>query len=75
MALENLKLLEEKINGFLSQHEQVRNEKAALLSRLSDQERELAALIERVKQYEREREEMRKILEKILTRFDGVDLQ
>jgi hypothetical protein len=38
MALENLKLLEEKLNNFLSRHEAVRNEKALLLARLQERE-------------------------------------
>ena len=75
MALENLKLLEEKLNGFLSRHEAVRNEKAALLARLHERDQEYAALVERLRQYERERIEMRAILEKILSRFEGLDLQ
>lgn len=75
MALENLKLLEAKINGFLTRHEQMHNEKAVLLSRLSEREREHAALLEQLRQYEQERNEMREILEKILSRFEGLDLQ
>ena len=75
MTLENLKLLEEKFSGFLLRHEQVRNEKAALLVRLSEREQEYAALVERLRQFERERTEMRAILEKILSRFEGLDLQ
>ena len=75
MALENLKLLEEKLNGFLSRHEEVHNERAALVARLSQREREHVVLIERIRQYEQERIEMRAILEKILSRFEGLDLQ
>jgi len=75
MALENLKLLEERINGFLTRHEEMRNEKAALVAQLNAQEQEKVALVERLRQYERERMEMRAILEKILSRFEGLDLQ
>ncbi|MGE0825481.1 MAG: cell division protein ZapB [Candidatus Binatia bacterium] len=75
MALENLKLLEEKLNGFLSRHEQLRKEKEALVSRVRERDREHAALVERLQQYEQERNEMRAILEKILNRFEGLDLQ
>jgi len=75
MVLENLKLLEEKLNGFLSRHEAVRNEKATLLARLHERDQENAVLVERLRQYERERVEMRAILEKILSRFEGLDLQ
>jgi septal ring factor EnvC (AmiA/AmiB activator) len=75
MALENLKLLEEKIGGFLARHEQVCNEKAALAIQLKEKEQEYSALIEKIHQFERERSEMRAILEKILSRFEGLDLQ
>lgn len=75
MALENLKLLEEKLNGLLSRHEAARNEKVALLARLHEREQECAVLVERLRQYEQERIEMRAILEKILSRFEGLDLQ
>ena len=75
MALENLKLLEEKLNNFLLLHEAVRNEKALLLARLQEREQECAALDERLRQYESERSEIRAVLEKILSRFEGLDLQ
>ena len=75
MTLETLKLLDDKCNGLLLRHEQVRNDKAALLVRLSEREQEYAALVERLRQLERERAEMRAILEKILSRFEGLDLQ
>lgn len=75
MSLENLKILEQKIDGFLARHEQVRHEKIELLSRLSEREREHAILLERLQQYEQERTEMRILLEKLMTRFEGLDLQ
>ena len=74
MALENLKLLEEKINGFLARHEQVRGEKEALVVRLSERERAYTVLLERLQRYEQERNEMRDRLEKILNRFEGLDI-
>jgi len=74
MALENLKLLEEKVNGFLARHEQIRGERERLATQLDEQERAYAVLLERVKQYEEERNEMRDRLEKILNSFDGLDI-
>ncbi len=74
MALESLKLLEAKINGFLIRHEQVRNEREDLLARLSERERAYAALLGRLQQYEQERNEIRDRLEKILNRFAGLDV-
>ena len=75
MALENLKLLEQKIDGFLALHEQVRHETTELLSRISERDRERAMLLERLQQYEQERNEMRQLLEKLMSRFEGLDLQ
>ena len=75
MALENLKLLEQKIDGVLARHEQVRHEKIELLARLSERDREHTILMERLQQYEQERTEMKKLLEKLMTRFEGLDLQ
>jgi hypothetical protein len=74
MGLENFKLLEEKINGFLARHEQVRSEKELLLARLSERERAYTVLLERLRRYEQERNEMRDRLEKILNRFEGLDI-
>jgi uncharacterized coiled-coil DUF342 family protein len=75
MALENLKLLEQKIDGVLARHEQVRHEKTELLARLNERDREHTILLERLQQYEQERTEMRQLLEKLMTRFEGLDLQ
>lgn len=69
MALENLRLLEERINGFLARHEQVCGEKNALLVRLKEQEQAYVALMEQIKQYEKERNEVREKLEEILNKI------
>lgn len=73
MALESLKLLEAKLNGFLARHEQVCLEKDDLSGRLREREQEYSALLEQLRQYERERNEIRDRLEKILSRFEGLD--
>jgi septal ring factor EnvC (AmiA/AmiB activator) len=73
MALESLKLLEAKINGFLARHEQVCSEKDHLSVRLQEREQEYYALLEQLREYERERTEIRARLEKILNRFEGLD--
>jgi chromosome segregation ATPase len=75
MALKSLKLLEERINGFLARHEQIQHEKASLAKRLSEKEQAYRLLLERLQQYEREREEIRNRLEKILSRFESLDLE
>ena len=74
MALENLKILEEKLNGFLERHEKVRSENTVLATRLDEQEHEVSLLLERVRDYETERNEVRDRLEKILTQFGNLGL-
>ena len=74
MDLENLKLLEAKINQFVDQHERVRGEHESLLQRLQDKEQQLAAATAQLKQYEQERSEVRARLERILSRLEGLDL-
>ncbi len=69
MALENLKLLEAKLSGFLERHEQVQSANSALLVRIDEQEHEYALLLKQIQQYEAERNEIRSRLEKILTQF------
>lgn len=74
MALESLKVLEEKVVGVLTRHEKVRAERADLAARLEAQERAYAMLLERLQQYEQERHEMKERLERILDRLTGLDL-
>ena len=74
MDLENLKLLEVKIDQFLSQHEQVREQHEVLLRRLKEREEQLAEVTGQLQQYEQEHSEIRARLERILSRFDGLDL-
>jgi septal ring factor EnvC (AmiA/AmiB activator) len=74
MDLENLKLLESKINQFVDQHERVRQSHESLLQSLKDRDRQLAELTSQVKQYERERVEIKTRLERILSRLNGLDL-
>jgi len=72
--LENLKLLEARIDQFLIQHEQVREQHDALLERLKEREKELAEVSGKLKQYEQERSEIRARLERILSRLGNLDL-
>jgi NAD(P)H-nitrite reductase large subunit len=75
MALESLKILEEKVVGILARHEKTRAERADLVARLEAQERAYAMLIERLQQYEQERHEMKERLGKILDRLAGLNLE
>ena len=74
MALESLKLLEDKLSGFLERHEQVQSANSALLVRIDEQEHEYALLLKRIQQYEAERNEIRSRLEKILTQFSHLGI-
>jgi septal ring factor EnvC (AmiA/AmiB activator) len=74
MDLENLKLLEAKINQFVDQHERARGEHESVLQRLKDTEKRLAEVTVQLKQYEQERTDIRARLERILSRLEGVDL-
>ncbi len=74
MELENLKILESKIDQFVDEHERVRGEHEALLQRLRDKEQQLAEVTLQLKQYEQERSEVRARLERILTRLNGIDV-
>ncbi|MBI3248316.1 MAG: hypothetical protein HYZ50_17555 [Deltaproteobacteria bacterium] len=74
MALESLKILEEKVVGVLARHEQVRAEKADLLVRLEAREQAYETLLSRVRQYEQERDQVKERLDKILDRLTGLDL-
>lgn len=74
MALESLKILEEKVVGVLARHEQVRAEKADLLARLEAREQAYETLLSQVRQYEQERDQVKERLDKILDRLTGLDL-
>lgn len=74
MDLENLKLLEAKINQFIDRHERVRDERGALLARLTEQEKQLADAAAQLEKVEQERAEIRSRLERILSRLEGIDL-
>ncbi len=74
MDLENLKLLEAKINQFADQHTQVREQHEVLLQRLREKDKQLAEATAQLKRYEQERAEIRARLERILSRLEGLDL-
>jgi chromosome segregation ATPase len=74
MSLENLKLLEAKIDEFVDRHERVRHEHEEILQRLQEREAQLADTLAQLKQYERERVDIRTRLEHLLSRLAGLDL-
>ena len=74
MALDNLEQLEAKVNQLLERHEQIKKEKELAEKRFKHKETEWHQLKGQLRQYERERSELRDKLEKILGRFERLDL-
>jgi len=81
MAIDVLKQLDERIQASVTRINQLRSENERLAKQLADSERRSAEAIAQVKQLdserqknESERNEIRSRIEKILTRFDGLDL-
>lgn len=74
MSLENLKLLEGRIDQFLTEHRKVREQRDALGQRLKEKEDECERLSSILKQHEKERAELKARLERILNRLEGLDL-
>ena len=74
MELENLKLLESKINSFLTHYERLRIEKEQLATRLQEKERAYEEVVGLLNKYEQERKEIQERLENILGCFNGLDL-
>ena len=74
MDLENLKLLETKIDHILTQHEKMRRERDAMSERIKDLEGQVAQAAGKLKQQEQERGELKTRLERILSRLESLDL-
>lgn len=81
MATDVLKELDERIQASVNKITQLRRENEALSQRLAESEQRLSEANSRLeqvdgerRQYENERNEIRNRIEKILARFDGIDL-
>jgi len=81
MANDVLKELDERIQASVAKMGQLRKDNEELSQRLADAERRYADAAAQVKQLsaeraaqENERNEVRSRIEKILSRFDGIDL-
>ncbi len=81
MATDVLKQLDERIQASVAKMSQLRKENEQLSQRLADTEKRYAEAAAQVKQLsaeraaqESERNEVRTRIEKILSRFDGIDL-
>jgi FtsZ-binding cell division protein ZapB len=81
MATDVLKQLDERIQASVARIQQLRKENEQLTQKLTEMERRYADAVGQVKQlsaerqqHENERNDVRMRIEKILTRFDGIDL-
>jgi septal ring factor EnvC (AmiA/AmiB activator) len=82
MATDVLKQLDEKIQAFVNRMHQLRRENEQLAQRLGESEKRLKEVSGQLKQFEGERQqheneraEVRTRIEKLLARFDGIDLK
>ena len=81
MATDVLKQLDERIQASVARIQQLRKENEQLALKLAEMEKRYADVSGQVKQlsaerlqHENERNDVRMRIEKILTRFDGIDL-
>jgi FtsZ-binding cell division protein ZapB len=81
MATDVLKQLDERIQASVARIQQLRKENEQLSVKLAETEKRYADAAAQVKQlsaehqlHEHERNDVRTRIEKILTRFDGIDL-
>ena len=81
MATDVLKQLDERIQASVARIQQLRKENDQLTQKLVELEKRYADTVGQVKQlnaerqqHENERNDVRNRIEKILTRFDGIDL-
>jgi FtsZ-binding cell division protein ZapB len=81
MALDVLKQLDERIQASVTRIQQLRKENDALAQKLAESEKRYAEASAQLKQlsseqqqHENERQDIRSRIEKILARFDGIDL-
>ena len=78
MTIEVLKQLDERIQASVNRIQQLQHENEMLAKRLAESEQRFNEIQARVnserEQHESERGEIRSRIEKILARFDGLDL-
>jgi predicted nuclease with TOPRIM domain len=74
MTLDNIELLEAKINRLIDKHQRVKKEKESVEKKLQQKESEWHHLQGQIRRYERERIELREKLDKIMGQFASLDL-
>lgn len=72
--LDVLKQLEERIQGSINRIQQLQRENELLAKRLAESEQRFNEASDQLKNHEQDRGEIRSRIEKILARFDGLDL-
>lgn len=72
--LDVLKQLEDRIQGSINRIQQLQRENELLAKRLAESEQRFSEVSAQLKNHEQDRGEIRTRIEKILARFDGLDL-
>jgi FtsZ-binding cell division protein ZapB len=74
VEMDVLKQLEERIQGSINRIQQLQRENELLAKRLAESEQRFNEAADQLKNQEQDRSEIRSRIEKILARFDGLDL-
>jgi hypothetical protein len=74
MSLENLKVLEGRVNDILARHGTVCAERDRLHAQLQEAHGRIAAMKKQLETHEKERAQVRARVESILGRLEGLDL-
>ena len=74
MAIDVLTELDERIQSSVNRIQQLQRENEMLARRLAESEQRFNEVTAQLKEHETERSEIKTRIEKILSRFDGLDL-
>jgi septal ring factor EnvC (AmiA/AmiB activator) len=74
VEIDVLKQLEERIESSINRIQQLQRENELLAKRLAESEQRFNEANDQLKNHEQDRGEIRSRIEKILARFDGLDL-
>lgn len=74
MAIDVLKQLDERIQASVTRIQQLQRENEQLAKQLAESEHRCHEAAAQLREHETARNEVKDRLEKILTRFDGIDL-
>ncbi len=74
MAIDVLKQLDERIQASVNRIQQLQRENEQLAKQLAESEHRFQEAAGQLREHETARSEIKERIEKILTRFDGIDL-